>query len=298
MTDDPDTRAALLAALAWQIELGADEAIGEAPINRFAPPKADAADPGRDATPKPPAAADQASATAPRDPPPRTAPRASEARAPSPEAAEATRAAEAIAANCADLHALARALETFEGCPLKAGARSCVFADGDPSARVMVIGEAPGREEDLAGKPFVGRSGKLLDRMLASIGLDRAAENPAEAAYIANVLPWRPVGNRSPGSDESVMLLPFLRRHIALADPEILLLMGGASAKTLMETETGVSRLRGQWRTVLGRPALATFHPAYLLRNPLSKRLAWRDLLALRAVLDGAAPPLDKDAAP
>ncbi len=275
MTLDAESRAALLAALEWQIELGADEAISETPVDRFAPPEPAA----------PPAPTPQAPAAAPPVP----------AADPADAAAEATRAAEAIAADCADLPALAAALAAFEGCPLKAGARNCVFADGNPAARVMIVGEAPGRDEDLQGKPFVGRSGQLLDRMLAAIGLDRGAEDPAKAVYITNVLPWRPVGNRTPGSDETAMLLPFLRRHIDLAAPEILLLMGAASAKTVLETTKGIKALRGRWTRVRGRTTLATFHPAYLLRTPADKKLAWRDLLALAAALDGAPIAYDEE---
>jgi DNA polymerase len=201
--------------------------------------------------------------------------------------------AAAIAAGCADLAALRAALAAYDGCALKAGARNCVFSDGNPAARVMIVGEAPGRDEDRLGKPFVGRSGQLLDRMLAAIGLDRAAEDPARAVYITNVSPWRPLENRKPARDETAMLEPFVRRHIALAAPEIVLLMGATAAQTLMGSTEGVLKLRGRWRrlTETGAPALATLHPAYLLRQPAAKRLAWRDLLALRAVLDGAPPP-------
>ncbi len=258
------SREAWLAALAWQVELGADEAIAETAVDRFAPTPA-----------SPPA------------PPPVAAPAAASA-----SASDAVSRAEAAARACATLPALAAALAAFDGCALKQGARTCVFADGNPAARVMVIGEAPGREEDLAGLPFVGRSGKLLDRMLACIGLDRRAEDPERAVYIANVLPWRPVDNRDPASDEVAMMTAFLRRHVELADPQALLLMGKTSAQALMGTTEGILRLRGRWGVALGRPALPTLHPAYLLRNPPTKRLAWRDLLSLRAALDGEGPAL------
>jgi molybdenum cofactor biosynthesis protein B len=194
MQTDPETRAALIAALQWQIELGADEAIGDAPVDRFAPPP-----------PEP----DVAPALA-------HAPPATAAPPPLAETGDADNAA-ALAEKCETLEALRDALAAFDAGELKAGARNCVFADGLPGARVMIVGEAPGREEDEQGKPFVGRAGKLLDRMLGAIGLDRAADDPAKAAYITNILPWRPIGNRTPSAEEAALFLPFVRRHIALA---------------------------------------------------------------------------------
>jgi DNA polymerase len=191
-----------------------------------------------------------------------------------------------LAAACGDLAALRAAMEGFEGCALKRGARNLVFADGDPAARVMIVGEAPGEEEDREGRPFVGRSGQLLDRMLAAIGLSRRAEAAGDAVYITNVLPWRPPQNRDPAADEVAMMLPFLRRHIELADPEVLVVMGNAAAKALLETTTGITRLRGTWVDWHGRPVLPMFHPAALLRNGELKRPAWADLLALRERLD------------
>jgi DNA polymerase len=257
---------AALALLAWQIELGADEAIGEVPVDRYALAEAPAE--ARVARPAPQAAA--------LPPPPAPA-------APVP----ALHGAREIAAACADLDALRAAMAAFEGCALKKGARTLVFADGNPAARVMVIGEAPGREEDREGLPFVGRSGRLLDRMLAAIGLSRKSPDPAQAVYITNVLPWRPPENREPSSDEIAMMKAFLLRHIAIAGPDVLLLMGRTSVAALLDTNAGITRLRGHWAQVLGRPALPTFHPAALLRNPILKRDAWRDLLALSARLDG-----------
>ena len=261
-TDRVNGHAADLAALAWQVELGADEAIGEAPVDRFeaAPPAA---------APAPPAVAPQAAPI----PPPVPA-------ATGPGPAE-------LAAGCADLAALRAAIDGFEGSALKLGARSLVFADGDPRARVMVIGEAPGREEDRAGLPFVGRSGQLLDRMLAAIGLSRKAEDPAKGVYITNVLPWRPPQNRDPSSDEAVKLLPFLFRHIELAAPEVLLLLGSPAVRAVLATSDGVTRARGRWLDWRGVPAIATFHPAALLRDGAHKRDAWADLLMLKARLDG-----------
>jgi len=177
---------------------------------------------------------------------------------------------------------LQAALAAFEGCDLKKGARNTVFADGVAGARVMLVGEAPGRDEDQQGKPFVGRAGQLLDRMLAAIGLSRA-----ESVYITNVMPWRPPQNRDPLPDEIAVMKPFLERHVELAAPEILVIMGNVSCAALLG-KRGITRLRGQWVEVLDRPALPMFHPAFLLRNPQSKREAWADLLAIRARLDDA----------
>jgi DNA polymerase len=212
------------------------------------------------------------------------------------ETTDAGAQADRAAAACATLPELAAALAAFDGlAALKAGAMRCVFADGNPAARVMIVGEAPGQEEDRAGRPFVGRSGQLLDRMLACIGLDRRAAERERAVYITNVLPWRPVGNRTPAADEVAMLKPFLHRHIRLADPDILVPMGGSAVTALLGGEGGITKRRGQWAAVIGVadrpiPALPMLHPAYLLRNPSAKRQAWRDLLALRAVLDGEPP--------
>ena len=158
-------------------------------------------------------------------------------------------------------------MDGFEGCALKQGARNLVFADGDPRARVMVIGEAPGREEDREGLPFVGRSGQLLDRMLAAIGLSRRAEDPRAGAYITNVLPWRPPQNRDPSGDEAAKMLPFLFRHMELAEPEFLLLLGSPAARAVLGAEFGVTRLRGKWHEWRGVPVMVTFHPAALLRD-------------------------------
>jgi uracil-DNA glycosylase len=167
---------------------------------------------------------------------------------------------------------------------MKKGARNFVFADGNPAARVMVIGEAPGRDEDLEGKPFVGRAGQLLDRMLSAIGLARTAHHRDEAVYITNVLPWRPPSNRDPEPGEIAMMLPFLRRHVELAAPDLLVLMGNISCAAVLGTR-GILRLRGNWTTGFGLPALPMTHPAYLLRNPAAKREAWADLLSLKARL-------------
>ena len=174
-------------------------------------------------------------------------------------------------------------LEGFEGCALRATATQLVFADGNPQSRIMFVGEAPGYDEDISGKPFVGRSGKLLDLMMAAIGLDRTK------AYIANVVPWRPPGNRTPTPQETAICLPFIRRQIELADPDIVVCLGGPAMQTLLSIKDGITRSRGRWfpydtgsREI---KALATFHPAFLLRSPLQKRFAWRDFLALKKAL-------------
>ena len=192
-------------------------------------------------------------------------------------------AAREAAASAKDLDALRALLENFQGCGLRATATQLVFADGNPQARVMFVGEAPGYEEDISGRPFVGRSGKLLDRMMEAIGLDRTK------AYIANVVPWRPPGNRTPTPQETAICLPFIRRQIELADPDILVCLGQPATQTLLGTREGITRTRGRWfKFDTGKReirAMATLHPAYLLRQPLQKRLAWRDFLALKKAL-------------
>ena len=190
-----------------------------------------------------------------------------------------------LAKTATTLDELAAALESFEGCGLKKTAKSTVFSDGVSSARIMLVGEAPGQDEDRTGKPFVGRSGQLLDAMMATIGLSRA-----DNLYIANVIPWRPPGNRAPSVDELETCKPFILRQIELVAPEIIVLVGGTSAKTLLNTETGITRLRGKWQTleIGGRdiPALPFFHPAYVLRRPETKIDVWADLCALKQKLD------------
>ena len=244
-----------LAALAWQIELGADECIADAPVDHYAVPAA---------VPKPAAkAAPQAPVAAP-------APRAE---------VDAVAVAQAAASAAQDLDGLRAALAAYEHCELKRGARNLVFSDGVPGARVMIVGEAPGRDEDMQGKPFVGRAGQLLDKMLAAIGLGRA-----ESVYITNVLPWRPPQNRDPKPEEVAMMQPFLYRHIELANPDVLLVVGNHSCQALLG-KRGITRLRGDWTEARGKPALPMFHPAYLLRNPAAKREAWADLLSLQARL-------------
>jgi len=187
--------------------------------------------------------------------------------------------AHAMAASAATLDDLRAAMAAYPRCELQKGARNLVFADGTPGARVMVVGAAPGRDEDREGRPFVGRAGQLLDRMLAAIDLVRS-----ETVYITNVLPWRPPQNRDPKPDEIAMMLPFLHRHIALAQPDVLMVMGNISCQALLG-KRGITRLRGNWDEAAGLPALPMFHPAYLLRNPAAKREAWADLLSVQARL-------------
>lgn len=202
-----------------------------------------------------------------------------------PEAAIAS--ARELARSAPTLEALRELMERFDGCALKATATRLVFADGNPQARLMLIGEAPGRDEDLQGLPFVGRSGKLLDRMLAAIGLDR------QSVYIANVIPWRPPGNRTPTPQETQICLPFITRQIELVDPDVIVTLGNPSTQAILATREGIMRTRGRWvdydtgrRTIR---ALPTFHPAYLLRQPSYKRLSWQDLSAVSRALQTPA---------
>lgn len=272
----PEEAAALLA---FYVEAGVSDVLGDEPVNRYA-------------------LSDTVPASAPREAPPqareaRPEPRRelsppAHAAAPSSiplEDAQAAESAREIAARCATLDELRKALATFEGCPLRYTAKNLVFADGNPQARLMMIGEAPGRDEDLRGLPFVGRAGQLLDRMLASIGLDRSS------VYIINTLPWRPPGNRTPTPAEHAVCMPFVERHVELVNPDIIVLLGGVSAKQMLRTDTGIMRLRGKWSSIkVGErevPALPTLHPAYLLRQPAQKQLAWRDLLSLKTRLQG-----------
>jgi DNA polymerase len=282
--------AQLIAALAWQVEAGADEAVDEAPTDwtaRRPAPGPAVRDAGRadDARRRvdPPAVP----ATPPAaPPPPRSAPVAVSGPVPL-GAAEAATEARRLAAAAPTLEALRDAVAAFEGCPLKLTATSTVFADGVPGAPVMIVGEAPGEEEDRHGKPFVGPAGRLLDRMLVPVGLSRDRD-----VYITNVLPWRPPGNRKPSAAEMAICMPFLDRHVALVAPRILIVVGGTAASALLDRQEGITRLRGKWFAYerAGLPApipvLATFHPAYLLRTPAAKRESWRDLLMLRRRLD------------
>ncbi len=272
-------KAELLAALEWQFEMGVDEAIGEMPVDRTRP----APEPRRSqhvqVTAKP--ASDLA------EPPPSISARSS---SPVPVSAgntlreenESARAiARAMAERCNGLEALRAAMDAFEFCDLRNGARNFVFSDGNPDARLMIVGEAPGREEDRKGFPFVGRAGRLLDRMFESIGLARSSPNPESALYITNVIPWRPPNNRDPTSEEVRMLMPFVERHVELADPEVIVLMGNTACGAILDRK-GITRLRGHWTEAMGKPVMPMFHPAALLRDGLKKRESWSDLLAIR----------------
>lgn len=262
---------ASLAALAWQVDLGVDEVIGDDPVNRYDLPDTTRADTNRPAAT--PVAAPLAATAGPPPDQPKVDP---------------VEVARAAAARATSLPALRDIIAAFDLCDLKKGARNTVFADGNPAARVLILGEAPGREEDIEGRPFVGRAGQLLDRMFAAIGLSRGAADPEAALYITNVLPWRPPGNRDPEPTEVAMMRPFVERHIALMNPQVIVVMGNTPLYALTG-QKGVMRARGTWTTVLGKPMLPMVHPAYLLRNPIAKREAWADLLSLQARLANGA---------
>ncbi len=276
--------------LRFYLEAGIDVALAEAPVDRFALSRAQAEDMARrkDAAERRGSEPTRSGARAPSAAPARGAPPPTSPPSASPNLAvpseAAVMAAREAAVTAETLDELRATLASFEGCNLRLTATNLVFADGNPEARVMFVGEAPGMEEDLQGLPFVGRSGQLLDRMIHAIGLDRSS------AYIANVIPWRPPGNRTPTPQETEICRPFIERQIALVDPDFLVLLGGASAKQLLKTNEGVLKLRGQWRDydtgTRTIRAMATLHPAYLLRQPLQKKLAWRDLLSLKAAID------------
>ena len=261
-------RAALEALLAWYAAMGLEPD----PLLR--------AEAAATPTPAPPPAATPARPPAPAVIPLRPAPQTGEA---------SLTEAQSLARACGTVAELHDALKSFEGCALKATATKLVFADGNPEAPLMLIGEAPGRDEDLRGLPFVGRSGQLLDRMLAAMGRDRSQ------AYISNILFWRPPANRTPTAEEMAACMPFVLRHIEIVRPKALIALGGIAAKQLLETTEGIMRLRGRWQSLNlpggpPIPLMPSFHPAYLLRQPAHKRLAWRDLLAVKLVLDGGNP--------
>lgn len=297
MYNEELTYAEALNLLDWYDQAGVDLAVEDRPQDIFALTQTAqearrAANASRQAAPARPQPAPAGTRTAP--------PGAKDNRqaqpAPPHQAAGLTQAVETLvmeARNLANqansLADLQTCLAAFDGCGLKKTAKNLVFSDGSPEARVMLVGEAPGRDEDMAGKPFVGRSGQLLDQMLQAIGLQRAD------VYIANVVPWRPPGNRTPTPAETEICRPFIARQIALCNPDFLIFLGGASAKQLLQTQDGILKMRGKWRDYdTGARmirAMAMLHPAYLLRQPAQKRLAWRDLLALkRALAAGHAP--------
>jgi uracil-DNA glycosylase family 4 len=270
----PESAPTVQQLLAFYLEAGVDCALTEEPVNRLSDPEV----------------IPRLRETAPPNlvrATPAAIPAARSEAALAPEAAILS--AREAARTAPTLEALRDLLEKFDGCALKSTATRLVFADGNPQARIMFVGEAPGREEDIEGLPFVGRSGKLLDRMIAAIGLDRSS------AYIANVIPWRPPGNRTPTPQETQICLPFIQRQIELVNPDVLVTLGNPSTQTLLSTREGIMKTRGRWfdydtGTRVIR-ALATFHPAYLLRSPSYKRMAWQDLRAIaKALQQGASP--------
>jgi DNA polymerase len=249
------------ALLAWYEAMGVDAVVGEEPRNGFAEARPELA-------PARPVPARVAVVNVPRGAPAKT---------------RAAPTARSIGSEVSTLHELEALVAQFDGCPLKRTAKNLCFARGNSQAEIMLIGEAPGRDEDLQGKPFVGRAGQLLDRMLASIGLGEGD------VYITNTVYWRPPGNRTPTTEEIEACAPFLAREIELLSPKLLVLLGGAAAKHVLGVNEGIMRLRGRWLTyscsIGDLPVLATLHPAYLLRKPEQKRYAWRDLLMLKAAL-------------
>jgi len=264
----PDDLASLLK---WYVDNGLDETIGEVPVDRFAPPPTPASVPAPVTERRPAAATPSRAASSPLP-----------VRAPVPlESPQLVEDARELARRCGTIAELETAIRAFEGCALKRTAKNTVFADGVAGAPVMVVGEAPGGDEDRLGKPFVGVSGQLMDRMFDAIGMSRARD-----LYITNILFWRPPGNRTPTLAEQAICLAFTRRHIELARPKVLVLAGGTAAKAVLDTTEGIMRLRGKWTSLRlddgsELPTLPTFHPAYLLRTPASKRQSWSDLLAL-----------------
>jgi len=261
--DHPQNDADALAMLEWYREAGVDIAVGETPVDRFA---ASAAAPLKRA-PLP---------GSPRPAPPAPA-------VPATPLVTDPGETRAIAAAADSLAALRAAMDAYEGCALKYRATQLCFADGNPEAEIMLVGEGPGEQEDRQGKPFVGRAGQLLDRMLGAIGLDRTS------VYIANMVPWRPPGNRNPTPEELALCAPFLHRQVELVAPKVLVTLGNVPTQALFETNRGITRLRGQWKTLSinswSGPAIPTLHPAFLLRTPSAKAQAWRDMLSLKAAL-------------
>ncbi|KPA21108.1 Uracil DNA glycosylase superfamily protein [Shimia sp. SK013] len=252
------------ALLTWQVELGATEAILDTPVDRYETPKQ----------------APKATVATPAS--------VAEPAAAKPVEVDAVAEAKKAAQGVSDLDGLQDALAAFELCELKRGARNLVFADGNPAARVMIIGDAPGRDEDREGKPFVGAAGTLLDRMFGAIDMGRDVPLSKDAIYITNVLPWRPPQNRDPKPAEIAMLRPFVERHVEIVAPDVIVLMGNVAGEAVLG-KRGITRMRGTWQEAFGKPVLPMLHPAYLLRQPRAKREAWADLLSLKAKLEDTA---------
>ena len=274
MTASYVTHSELAAALRWQMEMGVDTALVDSPAPQ-AELQTTSFKVGSQQQNKPPAAGPLSAAAAPSD-----------------DILPILFSAQTLGSDLAavkTLDALRNAMASFDGCALKKTASNLVFADGNPEAKIMIIGEAPGGDEDRMGLPFVGAAGQLLDKMLAAIGLDR------QHVYITNILPWRPPGNRTPSSEEVALMWPFLRRHIQLKAPKVIFALGGSSAKLLLNTTTGILKLRGQVQEIdfgdAGQanliPVLPSLHPAYLLRAPKMKQQAFHDLLALKSMCKG-----------
>ena len=257
-TLDPATAQVLLQ---WHLDAGADEAISDAPIDRYA---------------------------LEAKPVEKAKPAAKDAKPPIPQVAEVDGVAVAhqMANGAGDIAALAAAMQAFPHCDLQKGARNFVLAQGMPAAHVMILGDAPDRTSDREGTPFAGPAGVLLDKMLAAIDLSRTTDDATKAAYVSNILPWRPPADRPPSVAEIAMMMPFVARHIALADPKFIVLMGNTACQAILG-KTGISRIRGIWTEALGKPVLPMQPPSALLRQPRGKRDAWADLLSLRARLDG-----------
>ena len=284
MTGGRDMDAEMAARLLeWQLEMGADEAILDVPVDRLSPafPAASAPSAPAEMHAAPPSSG-RTPAARPPSAMPTPRPATTTAEQASPAVAEQAR----RAAECATLEEIFSALDAMKDFPLRRTATHTVHTDGHPQARVMLIGEAPGRDEDRLGRPFVGRSGQLLDRMLEAIGLDRKAEEPERAVLISNVIFWRPPGNRKPTEAEAAHCLPWLIRTIEIVQPEVIVCLGATPAQRLTGRTQGILKLRGNWvEYELGErriPLLPTLHPAYLLRQPVQKRLAWRDFLSLK----------------
>ncbi|MEM1040567.1 MAG: uracil-DNA glycosylase [Pseudomonadota bacterium] len=280
--------------LQWYHDAGVDLALEDAPVDRFAESARIAEAQATKRAAKQPTKG-KASATAPG---PAAQPLAAgkqtkpvtQSRTAAPavvQNSEVVANARALADQAQTLEALKTAIEGFEGCNLKFTAKSTVFASGNPRARLMLVGEAPRREEDEQGVPFVGRSGQMLDKILKALGYDR------NDVYITNVLPWRPPGNRTPTAAESDICRPFLEKHIALVNPDLLVAVGAAATKTLLSTKEGIVSLRGRWKDVRfgdnTYALLPTFHPSYLLRSPSQKKYAWHDWQMVKARMETEA---------
>lgn len=272
MSDSP-SRAEIIDMLRQHVEAGCTDMLADAPVNHFEAANAAQSAPP-EISPSAPASAPPSAPTSEHAP---VRPHVTPPQAPDAAAPDTTE----LAAQAETLENLRDIINAFDGCALKKTAKNTVFCDGVEGAKIMLIGEAPGQDEDRQGKPFVGRSGQFLDTMLAAIGISRT-----ENLYISNVVPWRPPGNRTPSADEIALCKPFIARHIALAKPDILILVGNISSKTLLQTETGITKLRGQWQNYeadgLSIPALPLLHPAYVLRRPETKADMWADLCQLQ----------------